>query len=127
VLYLLHGTDAHYDFWLHSPRANDPRGGILPGLASDFPGIIVMPDGGADGHYVNWRSGLRGDPAWERYHLEELIPLVERRLRVRHGRRFHAIAGFSITPSATTPRTASTGPGTTPSPWRPTCAGRAST
>jgi S-formylglutathione hydrolase FrmB len=96
VLYLLHGTDAQYDFWLHSPRANDPRGGILPGLASDFPGIIVMPDGGADGHYANWRSGLRGDPAWERYHLEELIPLVERRLRVRRGRRFHAIAGFSM-------------------------------
>jgi S-formylglutathione hydrolase FrmB len=96
VLYLLHGSDAQYDFWLHSPRANDPRGGILPGLASDFPGIIVMPDGGADGHYVNWRSGLRGNPAWERYHLEELIPRVERRLRMRRGRRFHAIAGFSM-------------------------------
>jgi hypothetical protein len=96
VLYLLHGADAQYDFWLHSARANDPRGGILPGLARNFPGIIVMPDGGADGHYLNWRSGLRGDPAWERYHLDELIPLVERRLKVRRGRRYHAIAGFSM-------------------------------
>jgi S-formylglutathione hydrolase FrmB len=96
VLYLLHGGDAQYDFWLHSPRPNDPRGGILPGLAADFPGIIVMPDGGADGHYMNWRSGQRGNPAWERYHLDELIPLVERRLKVRRGRRHHAIAGFSL-------------------------------
>ena len=64
VLYLLHGSDAQYDFWRRSPRPNDPRGGIVPGLARDFPGIIVMPDGGAIGHYVNWwRGGRRGDPA----------------------------------------------------------------
>jgi diacylglycerol O-acyltransferase / trehalose O-mycolyltransferase len=97
VLYLLHGGDGQYDFWRQSPRENDPRGTIVPDLVRDFPGIVVMPDGGADGHYMNWWSGgRRGDPGWERYHLEELIPLVERRLRVRRGRRFHAVAGFSL-------------------------------
>ena len=96
VLYLLHSGDGQYDFWLQSPRENDPRGTIVPDLVRDFPGIIVMPDGGAVGHYVNWwNGGRRGDPGWERYHLDELIPLVERRLKVRRGRRFHAIAGFS--------------------------------
>jgi S-formylglutathione hydrolase FrmB len=97
VLYLLHGGDGQYDFWLQSPRENDPRGSIVPDLVGDFPAIIVMPDAGANGHYMNWwNGGRRGDPGWERYHLDELIPLVERRLKVRRGRRFHAIAGFSM-------------------------------
>ena len=97
VLYLLHGSGGQYDFWMGSPRENDPRGGIVPGLAADFPAIIVMPDAGATGGYVNWwNGGRRGDPAWERYHLEELVHLVERRLKVRRGRRFRAIAGFSM-------------------------------
>ncbi len=69
----------------------------MPDLVGDFPAIIVMPDAGANGHYMNWwNGGRRGDPGWERYHLDELIPLVERRLKVRRGRRFHAIAGFSL-------------------------------
>jgi S-formylglutathione hydrolase FrmB len=97
VLYLLHSGDGQYDFWLQSPRENDPRGTIVPDLVADLPAIVVMPDGGANGHYVNWwNGGRRGDPGWERYHLDELIPLVERRLKVRRGRRFHAIAGFSM-------------------------------
>jgi S-formylglutathione hydrolase FrmB len=97
VLYLLHGGDGQYDFWVQSPRENDPRGTIVPDLVGDFPAIIVMPDAGANGHYMNWwNGGRRGDPGWERYHLDELIPLVERRLKVRRGRRFHAIAGFSL-------------------------------
>jgi S-formylglutathione hydrolase FrmB len=97
VLYLLHGGDGQYDSYLGSPRPNDPRGGILPGLAAGFPGIVVMPDGGGSGQYANWwNGGRRGAPAWERFHLDELIPLVERRLRVGRGRRFHAIAGFSM-------------------------------
>jgi S-formylglutathione hydrolase FrmB len=97
VLYLLHGGDGQYDFWLQSPRENDPRGTIVPNLVRDFAGIVVMPDAGADGHYMNWWSGgRRGAPGWERYHLDELIPLVERRLKVRRGRRFHAVAGFSL-------------------------------
>ena len=33
---------------------------------------------------------------WERYYLEELIPLVEQRYLVRPERRWHAIAGYSM-------------------------------
>src|SRR5207244_7312533 len=35
-------------------------------------------------------------PGWERYHLEELIPFIERKFRIRRGRRWHAIAGLSM-------------------------------
>jgi S-formylglutathione hydrolase FrmB len=97
VVYLLHGGDGQYDFWLQSPRENDPRGPIVPNLVQDLRAVIVMPDAGADGHYADWwNGGRRGSPAWERYHLDQLIPLVERRFKIKPGRRFHAITGYSM-------------------------------
>jgi S-formylglutathione hydrolase FrmB len=97
VLYLLHGATDAYDTWLTRPATPYARGGDLRRLARGFPGIIVMPDGGAFGWYVNaWNGGRRGEPGWERYHLDELTALVERRLRVLPGRRHHAIAGWSM-------------------------------
>jgi S-formylglutathione hydrolase FrmB len=90
VLYLLHGHGDTYDAW-----ANAERGDVMD-VAKGFPGIIVMPEG-ARGWYVNWwNGGRRGEPGWERYHLDELIPVVERRLRIRPGRRWRAIAGLSM-------------------------------
>jgi S-formylglutathione hydrolase FrmB len=90
VLYLLHPREGAYDSW-----ANAEQGDVMH-VAKDFPGIIVMPEG-ALGWYANWwRGGRRGDPGWERYHLDELIPLVEERLRILPGRRWHAIAGPSM-------------------------------
>ncbi|MEK6276572.1 MAG: alpha/beta hydrolase family protein [Actinomycetota bacterium] len=90
VLYLLHGHGDAYDYW-----ANPERGDLLD-VAAGFPGIVVMPEGGR-GWYVNWwNSGRRAGPAWERYHLDELIPLVEKRLPIRRARRWHAIAGLSM-------------------------------
>ena len=65
-------------------------------MAKGFPGIIVMPEG-ARGWYANWwNGGRRAGPAWERYHLDELVPLVERRLPILRARRWHAIAGLSM-------------------------------
>jgi len=90
VLYLLHGHGDAYDYW-----ANSERGDVAE-IAAGLGAIVVMPEG-ARGWYVNWwKEGRRAEPAWERYHLEELIPLVERRLRIRPGRRWHAIAGLSM-------------------------------
>src|SRR4051794_33522892 len=90
VLYLLHGHGDRFDFW-----ANPERGNVTE-VAKGFSGIIVMPEG-ARGWYTNWwNGGRRGAPAWESYHLDELIPLVERRLKIRPGRRWHAIAGLSM-------------------------------
>jgi len=90
VLFLLHGQGDAYDSWIN------PENGDLLRTAAGFPGIIVMPEGDR-GFYANWwNAGRRGAPAWERYHLDQLIPLVERRLRIRRGRRWHAIAGLSM-------------------------------
>jgi S-formylglutathione hydrolase FrmB len=90
VLFLLHGHGDTYDSWA------DPRNGDLLHLAAGLPAIVVMPEGGR-GWYVNWwNGGRRGNPAWERYHLDELIPTVRKRFRVRRGRRWHAIAGLSM-------------------------------
>ena len=55
-----------------------------------------MPEG-ATGFYTNWwNGGRRGAPGWERFFIDELVPLVERRFRVAFGRRNHAIAGLSM-------------------------------
>ena len=62
---------------LGEPGARRRRGDAPKG----FPGIIVMPEGDR-GFYTNWwNDGRRADPGWERYDLDELIPLVERRFR----------------------------------------------
>lgn len=56
-----------------------------------------MPEGGSFGWYTNWWNGGRaGDPSWESYYLDRIIPLVERQLPIRSGRRWHAIAGWSM-------------------------------
>jgi S-formylglutathione hydrolase FrmB len=90
VLYLLHGHGDRFDSW------SSPQQGNLLEVARGFRGIVVMPEG-ARGWYVNWwNGGRRAGPAWERYHLDELLPLVERRLPIRPGRRWHAIAGLSM-------------------------------
>jgi S-formylglutathione hydrolase FrmB len=90
VLYLLHGHGDTYDSWA------DPKNGDIVHLAAGLPAIVVMPEGGRGWYADWWNAGKRGDPAWERYHLDELVPLVERRFRIRAGRRWHAIAGLSM-------------------------------
>ena len=64
VLYLLHNLDATFESWA------SPEHGALMNVAKGFPGLIVMPEG-ARGWYSNWwNGGDRGNPGWERYHLE---------------------------------------------------------
>jgi len=90
VLFLLHGVGDAYDTWAK------PERGDVRETAKGFPGIIVMPEGDR-GFYTNWwNDGRRADPGWERYDLEELIPQIQRRYRVRRARRWHAIAGLSM-------------------------------
>lgn len=91
VLYLLHGSGGTYEVWL---RAHD-AGPLL----AELPAVVVMPEGGTNGFFANWWKGGRDAApqlAWERYHLDELMPLVEERLKIRPGRRWHAIFGFSM-------------------------------
>lgn len=90
VLYLLHGRGDAYDHWAH------PAAGAVQEILAGLDAFVVMPEA-ARGWYCDWwNGGLRGEPAWERHHLDELLPLVERRLPVRAGRRWRAIAGLSM-------------------------------
>ena len=95
VLYLMHGHGDSYWSWY------SPSNGDLLKTAAGFPGIVVMPEGGQGWYTDWWNGGKRGSPGWESYHLRELIPLVEKRLPIRRGRRWHAIAGLSMGGEAT--------------------------
>src|SRR6185295_16412370 len=87
VLWLLHGANGGTDTWIPG----------ITTLAAGFPGIVVMPDGGQFGMYMNWwNDGVRGAPAWTTYHLQVLRQEIDRRYPIRRGRRWHAIAGISM-------------------------------
>lgn len=87
VLWLLHGANGGTDSWIPG----------ITRLLPNFPGIMVMPDGGKIGMYVDWwNGGARGGPAWSRYHLQVLRREIDRRYAIRAGRRWHAIAGISM-------------------------------
>jgi S-formylglutathione hydrolase FrmB len=90
LLYLMHGAGESHRSWADPERGDVAR--TLKGLDA----IVAMPEGGL-GYYTNWwNGGRRAAPGWERYHLDEVIPLLERRFRIRPARRWHAIAGFSM-------------------------------
>lgn len=87
VLWLLHGANGGTDTWI--PEVTEHLAGL--------PAVVVMPDGGTFGMYVDWwNGGRRGGPAWATYHLDLLRRTVEERYRILPGRRWHAIAGISM-------------------------------
>jgi S-formylglutathione hydrolase FrmB len=89
VLYLLHGAGGDETDWTDDGAAERATAGV--------PLIVVMPDGGEAGWYTDWyNDGAGGPPAWERYHVRELIPLIDRRYRTVPARRGRAIAGLSM-------------------------------
>jgi S-formylglutathione hydrolase FrmB len=92
VLYLLHGCcNGEIGFRTWTDRLEAER------ITAGRPLIVVMPDSGPDGGYVDWWNfGAGGPPQWERYHLEQLIPWVDRRYRTRAGRAGRAVAGLSM-------------------------------
>ena len=90
LLLLLHGAGDNWESW------SLPERGDIRNTAKGLNAVIVMPEG-ARGFYADWwNDGKRRDPAWERHIREYLLPLVERRFRIRAGRRWHAIAGLSM-------------------------------
>jgi S-formylglutathione hydrolase FrmB len=91
VLYLLHGYSDDETGWIQFGEANMTADrGIANG---DFPPcIIIMPDGKVS-WYVNSYDGK--DP-WEDMFIEEFIPYVENKYRIRQKKEFRAIAGLSM-------------------------------
>ena len=89
VLYLLHGAQDDYASWTLKGEAEQ--------LTAHYPMIVVMPDSGPTGGYVNWwRGGPQGQPEWETYHIDQLLPWIDRHLRTVGTRAGRAIAGLSM-------------------------------
>jgi S-formylglutathione hydrolase FrmB len=92
VLYLLHGCcngTTGYRSWTDQMGAE--------ALTAGLPLIVVMPDGGSNGGYVNWWNfGAQGPPEWETYHIDQLIPWIDRHYRTIASRSGRAIAGLSM-------------------------------
>ncbi len=94
VLYLLHGAGGDYRSWID---------GRLTPLLGTLPVITVMPNGserGHDGNYTDWTEMPVGDPsrapAWETYHVRELVPFIDQRFPTIPGPPGHAVAGISM-------------------------------
>jgi S-formylglutathione hydrolase FrmB len=93
LIWLLHGANGGTDTWL---PGGTPLGGVGKLLAG-VDAVVVMPDGGTFGMYVNWwNGGARGGPAWATYHLQLLRQTIEDRYRIRPERSWHTIAGISM-------------------------------
>jgi len=92
VLYLLHGNNDTAAGWTDVGKANF----ILDNLIAEKkarPMIIIMPWGHATPY---GGSPSNNTATFERYLIEEVIPQVEKKYRVAHGRENRAIVGLSM-------------------------------
>jgi S-formylglutathione hydrolase FrmB len=92
VLYLFHGTSGRASDWVLFGNAVETTAGL--------PLIVVMPDAGFNGDgggwFADWYNGGRGgQPKWETFHIEQLIPWVDDNLRTVDERAGRAVAGLS--------------------------------
>ena len=86
VLYLLHGGAGSSPDWT-------TQGNAEPATAK-LPLIVVMPEAGQGGWYTNWANpGTKGQPRWETFHIDELLPWIDAHFRTNGER---AIAGLSM-------------------------------
>jgi S-formylglutathione hydrolase FrmB len=94
VLYLLHGAGGDYRSWVEI--------GVQK-LLGDLPVIAVMPSGSQpamDGNYTDWAftapAGPQPPPAWESYHIRELVPFIDHHFPTIATAAGRAIAGISM-------------------------------
>ena len=85
VIYLLHGLTGHFDNWGSKTKLAD--------YAKNYNFIVVMPEGNN-----GWYSDSASVPTdkYESYIIQELIPEIERKFRVKAARESRAIAGLSM-------------------------------
>jgi S-formylglutathione hydrolase FrmB len=92
VLYLFHGTSGRPSDWINFGNAEQTTAGL--------PLIVVLPDAGFDGDgggwFTNWyNGGAGGQPMWETFHIDQIVPWVDANLRTIRSRAGRAIAGLS--------------------------------
>lgn len=87
LVMLLHGLNCNYAWYAQT--------GLVK-LFAHLGAVVVMPEG-ASGWYSDWwNGGRRGNPAWESYELNEVLPTVMARYSIRPQRRYHSIVGISM-------------------------------
>jgi len=114
VIYLLHGAGDNPCAWTTSDDGQVPLEQFTAQReAQGERVIVVMSDGGggnyaangdrdAAGWYSNWcnpnSAGVCrfGAPAWETFHVEQLVAYVESHFRARPGRENRVVAGLSM-------------------------------
>jgi len=88
-LYLLHGAGYDQRGWTEE--------GDAQAIIGDAKLIVVMPAGGGNGYYSDWHNaGAGGPPAYETFHIRQVLPYVDRSYRTDARRSRRAIAGFSM-------------------------------
>lgn len=89
TLLLMHGAGYDQRGWTEEGRAEE--------IIGDAELIVVMPDGGGNGYYSDWfNGGAFGPPAYETFHIGQLLPWIDENFRTRSNRKGRAIAGFSM-------------------------------
>ncbi|TDB86407.1 esterase family protein [Actinomadura sp. KC216] len=85
VVYAYHGGNNDFGSWT--------RDSDIEKTAGAYDVMVVMPEGGSRGSYTNWwNDGKGGIPAWETFHIDEVIPLMERNF---HAGSMRAAIGLS--------------------------------
>jgi len=95
VLYLFHGSNDTAGGWVLAGQANF----ILDNLLAEkkvTPMIVVMPFGHAVPFGSPREVQMKNTSLYERYVLEDVLPLVESKYRVKTDRASRAIAGLSM-------------------------------
>lgn len=97
VVLLLHGIGDTSSAWTNN---QDGWPVTLEAFTADKDVIIVMPDAGQNaeaGWYSDWYNGGKaGPPAWETYHLKQLLGYVDRAFPTRADRNGRVVAGLSM-------------------------------
>lgn len=85
TVYLLHGLTGHFDNWGDKAKLNE--------YTKNYNYIIVMPEGN-NGWYSD--SENIANDKYESYIIEDLMPEVEKKFRVKKARESRVIAGLSM-------------------------------
>lgn len=89
VLYLLHGGVGSSVDWTAVGNAE--------AITAPYEVIVVMPDAGGGGWYSDWHNqGRGGTPAWESFHIGQLIEWVDATYPTIPDRTGRALAGLSM-------------------------------
>jgi S-formylglutathione hydrolase FrmB len=94
VLYLLHGGGDTFSAW-----SDYLKGNLVNTLAgTGFNGIVVMPEAGHSGWYLDWAGKTDGNfaPQWETFHIDQLLPWVDDNFNTSGTRDGRAVAGLSM-------------------------------